>query len=642
MTIDVSGEDSDFSQPSKKSRSAARQKISAMVVLFAVVVTAAIVLIFFTKQEQTQQSTVTLTTANILFKDLAAIPSAEADWIFQSLPDNWSKSRPLQGGFAWYRLSFAVKPDQLRTSAIFIPRLSMNGLVYVNGLHVGGNGDFTEPLSRQWYRPQLFTVPASLLSVGENTIHIRLKAYVNNKGGLSEVSVGPKDAITAQWRKREFLQIDSLKITSTITLGLSLMALMAWSLQGWPSAYGYFGAAGLLWVTHNTHYLAVDIPVAARYWELFAVTSLIWTLILIFLFVLRFANQKLRVVERVVWLFALTAPLCLLAASSPTFKPAVGIVYGALLLMGGYILKVLLSVALNARSFSTYLLFFASLVVYGLGAMDWFAQRDVLQYSTYGHLHYGGPILFSAVALNLFTRFGEAQKRANDLALSLEARVKQKTQELEISHSKLLSIEASQAQSAERARIMQDMHDGLGSQLVSSLALAQGGNLTPAQTFELIRGCIDDLRLAIDTSTDSRDSLPLALGNLRFRMEPRLKCAGITLKWDTTKMGESLHLSVEQQLPLLRIIQETITNTLKHASAQTLRVRVSNTPQYLLIDIADDGCGFDLDAAVLNSRGKGLNSLHKRARVLGAKLDINSWPQGTRTQLTLPLLPNRI
>ncbi len=615
-----------------------RQKIWAFLAVFMLAVAATFTLIDFSDHGLAKDSTVQINTAQILVDDAAEIPPHNARWQTQSLPDNWDQTRPSVGGFAWYRLSFALTPAQLVMHAIYIPRLSMSGMVYINGQHIGGNGDFTEPLSRQWYRPQLFSVPTNLLKVGHNTVHVRLKAYIKNKGGLSEVYIGGNEAIAAQWKAREFWQIGTVKITTTITLGLSLMALLAWALQGWPSAYGYFGAAGIFWTVNNTNYLVTEVPMPTVYWELLTSTALIWTLVLILLFVIRFAGQKLLVVERVIWLFALAAPLSLWAADSSQYSIVTIIVYGALLLMGGYILKVLYSVSQRERSFSTRLLFYASLSVYLLGALDWITLRDALSYSWPNNLHFGGPILFLAVALNLFTRFGEAQTQAYDLAQSLDARVREKTLALELSHSMLRAIEASQAQTAERACIMQDMHDGLGSQLVSSLALAQGGELSPAQTYELLRGCIDDLRLAIDTSTDSRDSLPLALGNLRFRMEPRLKSAGITLRWDTAQLQDNLQLAIEQQLPVLRIIQETITNTLKHAQAQTLSVSVMNTPTQMVVNITDDGCGFEVEAARHSSRGKGLNSLGKRARVIGAELDINSTAQGTHTRLVLPLL----
>lgn len=615
-----------------------RQKIWLILGFLAFALVATITAITISTQSGSQGSGKRLTEAQILIDDGESVPSNTANWQAQSLPDNWNRTRPGQGGFAWYRLTFDLKPEQIAISGIFIPRVSMNGLVYLNGQRIGGTDRFAEPMSRQWYQPQLYSVPQNLLKISSNTIHIRLKTYPNNKGGLSEIYVGESEAVTAQWRTREFWQIGSIKITSTITLVLSLMALLAWALQGWPSAFGYFAAAAMLWAVRNTHFLVTEVPLSAVYWEVLVATSIIWVLVLIFMFVLRFAGERLPRVERIVWLFALAAPFALWVAGSMHLMTVFGICLAALLLMGAYILKVLLTVAMRERSTSTYLLFFASLSVYGLGVHDWMIQRDALNYSEPNSLHFSAPILFLAVALNMFSRFGEAQRQARDLTQSLDARVREKTLELELSHRKLRAIEASRAQTDERARIMQDMHDGLGSQLVSSLAMAQGGELSREQTYDLLRSCIDDLRLAIDTSTDSRDSLSLALGNLRFRMEPRLKAAGVALRWDTTQLQGDLPLTVEQQLPVLRIIQETITNTLKHAQARTLHIEVRSTPAQLLIDMADDGCGFDVEATRQSARGKGLNSLDKRARVLGAQLDITSSGHGTRTKLLLPLV----
>ena len=246
------------------------------------------------------------------------------------------------------------------------------------------------------------------------------------------------------------------------------------------------------------------------------------------------------------------------------------------------------------------------------------------------------------MAWNMFKRFHDAQQQATELAETLEARVREKNAELQNSYNTLRVVEASQAKAQERGRIMQDMHDGLGSQLVSSLAMAQGGELSQQQTYDLLRSCIDDLRLAIDTSSDSRDSLLMALGNLRFRMEPRLKAAGITLKWSTQGLADNLPLPVEKQLPILRVIQESITNTLKHAQAKTLSISVASSPTKLLIDITDDGQGFDLQSATQTATGKGLNGLDKRARVLGAILLIESDTKGTRTHLELPFTDKNV
>jgi signal transduction histidine kinase len=578
-----------------------------------------------------------LTQAHILLGDTATPPPDGAPWLAQRLPDNWNKNRPGVGGFAWYRIEFDVAPDALELSALYVPRISMAGSAYINSEFLGGERVFEEPLTRLWYRPQRFIVPAKLLKVGINVVHIRMKTYPNSKGGVSEVYFGAASPIEALWSQRYFWQVTSVQITSAITLGLGIMALLAWSLRGWETAYGYFGAAALVWVLRNSHFLLTQIPVPASYWEVFSATAQIWVLSLVFMFVLRFAGKVMSIAERFILAFSIAAPFILLWVGSDRLNLISNLLYLVMLFMGAYILKVTFDVARRERTTGTILLVGASLVVYALGAHDWVTHRGDLGFSQPLNLHFGAPILFLVVTWNMFKRFNDAQTQATDLAQSLETRVQQKNTELQQSFELLRAVEAAQAQGQERARIMQDMHDGLGSQLVSSLAMAQSGDLSSAQTYDVLRSCIDDLRLAIDTSSDSRDSLSLALGNLRFRMEPRLKAAGITLRWNTQGLSDTLPLPTQAQLPLMRIIQETITNTLKHANAKTLGVNVSSTAAELQIDISDDGCGFDVHAARQTAQGKGLNSLDKRARVLGARLEVVSSPLGTQTKLRLPL-----
>jgi signal transduction histidine kinase len=578
-----------------------------------------------------------LTQAHILISDVEVPPPDSAAWQPQTLPDNWNKTRPGVGGFAWYRVEFDLTAEHIQLSALYVPRISITGSALVNGEFVGGERAFAEPLSRLWYRPQLFVIPAKLLKVGTNTVHIRMKTYPNSKGGLSEMSFGSAAPVEAIWSQRYFWQVTSVQITSAITLGLGIMALLAWSLRGWETAYGYFGAAALVWVLRNSHFLLTQIPVPASYWEVFSATAQIWVLSLVFMFVLRFAGKVMSIAERFILAFSIAAPFILLWVGAERLTLTSNLLYLVMLFMGAYILKVTFDVARRERTTGTILLVGASLVVYGLGAHDWVTHRGDLGFSQPLNLHFGAPILFLVVTWNMFKRFNDAQTQATDLAQSLETRVQQKNTELQQSFELLRAVEAAQAQGQERARIMQDMHDGLGSQLVSSLAMAQSGDLSSAQTYDLLRSCIDDLRLAIDTSNQAEDSLALALGNLRFRMEPRLKAAGILLRWNTQGLSDTLPLPAQAQLPLLRIIQESITNTLKHANAKTLVVNVSNSATELQIDISDDGCGFDVATARQTAQGKGLNSLDKRARVLGAQLEVVSSPQGTRTMLRLPL-----
>lgn len=247
-------------------------------------------------------------------------------------------------------------------------------------------------------------------------------------------------------------------------------------------------------------------------------------------------------------------------------------------------------------------------------------------------------VWFSSICAFLITDVSRSLAAQRAQAATMARELAAQKEELSRLHALERAAQEAEAAALERSRIMQDMHDGLGSQLVSSLVMARAGELNSQQTYELLRSCIDDLRLAVDTSQGTQDSLLLALGNLRFRMQPRLKAAGITLQWETQTLANPLPLRPQDQLPVLRIVQESLTNALKHAGAKTITVEASHTGTELVIRIEDDGQGFDVHAAKARAAGKGLNSLEKRARVLGAQLQISSSERGSVVWLRVPLV----
>jgi signal transduction histidine kinase len=177
------------------------------------------------------------------------------------------------------------------------------------------------------------------------------------------------------------------------------------------------------------------------------------------------------------------------------------------------------------------------------------------------------------------------------------------------------------------------MHDGLGSQLVSSLALSERGALDAEQTSALLRECIDDLRLAIDSLAGTEDSFAVMAGNLRFRMEPRLRAAGITLKWNSAALSDAAVVPLAHTLPLLRILQESLSNALKHSQASEIAVTMGSNESDLHLWVSDNGKGFDPRQV---HPCKGVYSMEKRARGIGAELGIDG-VNGTTVRVTLPL-----
>jgi signal transduction histidine kinase len=109
-----------------------------------------------------------------------------------------------------------------------------------------------------------------------------------------------------------------------------------------------------------------------------------------------------------------------------------------------------------------------------------------------------------------------------------------------------------------------------------------------------------------------------------FREGPRLDLALATLPRRPDPASE---------LACLRIAEEAMTNALRHAQAGTVLVALSADRDGLLLEVRDDGCGFDLDA----THGSGLLDLHERAAWVGGKVDVQSAPgAGTRVRARIP------
>ena len=217
----------------------------------------------------------------------------------------------------------------------------------------------------------------------------------------------------------------------------------------------------------------------------------------------------------------------------------------------------------------------------------------------------------------------------------LEQRVQQKQRELERNFEELERLSRGAAVADERQRIMTDMHDGIGAQLISALSMAESGDASHREIAEILRECIDDLRLTIDSlAFDDNELLP-ALGNFRYRIDGRLRSVGIELDWQVDDLPQLSYLSPRNVLHILRILQEAFANVLKHARASRVRLETGVLPggQRVFISVSDDGKGF----AASEVRGRGLGNMTRRATSIGGELRVASTGEGTNVQLFLPI-----
>lgn len=97
-----------------------------------------------------------------------------------------------------------------------------------------------------------------------------------------------------------------------------------------------------------------------------------------------------------------------------------------------------------------------------------------------------------------------------------------------------------------------------------------------------------------------------------------------------------LRVSADTRIVLLRIIQEAITNIIKHAKARNVNILIYEEQNNLLLIINDDGRGLG-EQKLDNASIMGIQSIQRRAKLLNGELDIRSDGNGTEIIVTIPL-----
>lgn len=558
-----------------------------------------------------------------------------------TLPDIWDRTRPNFRGYGWYEIPISLDLGKPLPDSVFIPRSIMNIEVFMNGERIGGQGQMQGELSRNWNRPFLYYLPAGLLKEAGNTLTVRVAGYDNYRSGLGRIWVGPQSKLEPMFERAQFWQVTASMIASMIALATAIVILLtAAFIPGQKAGLTYLGLAILIWVARNIGYYQDWAPFSHATWGQTVHTLHAWFACLYGQFMLQYMNIQRRWIKRAFWLYAIGVTLLIFGIRSDSILQFTAYLL-APIIPTLFVLDILLLVQSWRNNNSEGLLLgFTSMMFLILSVRDLLSITGWLEYEAVLLSQFTGALFFfsgSAVVLHRYREalFGLLQSNTH-LNTALQAREKQ----LVTQFNMLRDVEKQRTQDAERRRIMQDIHDGVGSSLVSALNTAETRPLSTGEMKEVLQECLDDLRFAIDSLDPQSDDLLALLGNFRWRFDRRLRSAGIELIWDVEEVPKLENYTSREIFELLRILQEALSNVLKHAQARRIKlaIRWKIDTQAILITLEDDGCGFDTGQT---HPGRGLSHMKMRAKSIPAELRWTSGLDGKGTGIHLTVQQTR-
>jgi len=218
-----------------------------------------------------------------------------------------------------------------------------------------------------------------------------------------------------------------------------------------------------------------------------------------------------------------------------------------------------------------------------------------------------------------------------------------KRQELELDFQQKMMEATMESEENERRRLAGELHDSVGGMLstirVGLTTIAK--RLPDPQLIEQSKQMLDDTLISVRRI--SLDLMPSTLE--KFGLIPALRelCerfhATALTPINFLEQGEISYIEAKRSLKIFRIVQELLNNSIKHAQASVIDVKVMGGDQ-LKISVEDDGIGFDPFVKHSPSRsgsGLGLFNMENRARLLNAKLEFDTHvKKGSKIILIVP------
>jgi signal transduction histidine kinase len=563
-------------------------------------------------------------------------PPADAVWTPLVLPfssreeDTPLTARAADSPYVWFRFPLQ-EPAQSGRHSLYFWRYNLALNVFFNGSEIGGSSYRANRDTMSWNHPLLLEIQQPSWRPGSNEVLVRL--YRSAWGGnFAPILFGDTAKLQQLWSEQMFRQVEINEVLLAFGIGLSLVSFFLWGVRRNDTVYLWFSGMSLCWSVVTLHMTIYHNPIPYDYWLPLVHVAIDGAIFCMYGFIGRLIDGAKRPRrERLLLAWTFVASIShFLVKPEYFFIVAYSFHLAGTLALGAIVYRVA-SQALRFRQRQAVIITGAlaiqiTLFVHNIYLM--FFAPSVRWEGSIFYAHFGIPLLFMIFVGSLLSRFNGALETAENLNRELEQKVELSRQVIEKSFAERRVLEIQQAAEQERLKIYRDLHDDVGSKLLSIMHADRDSKLG-----DMARSALESLRQAVSKANNPDQMLASFIDDIREETELRLRGSGHEVEWTQSAEMPTMIIPSTVAFNLNRILKEIVSNIIRHAEAQRVLVQTKLEGDKIEFIIHDDGRGFDKHGPL----GNGINNIISRAKEIGASVSWHSEPgQGTTICTVVP------
>ena len=565
-----------------------------------------------------------------LQQDSVTPPIAGSNWEILPLPYGSRESKQkVSSNVIWMRF-ILEKPQDAENYSLYFHRHNLYLDLYFNGQRIGGDTHRPDRHTTSWNHPLIVNIQNANWRESDNEVLIRFVA--SDFGGFFyQIVFGKTAELTPLLEETYYQRIQINSWLQVIGFLVTALATCLWAFRRNYSTYLLLAGMAATWSVLTTHMVVYYNLIEYRYWLPLVHLAMHTFTLLFFKLLYKLNNHRDSFSQKLILVWY---------GIAVTWNQ-----FGSLEFwwVGSYILHAI------GCSFVVYMLFMtakkafttkdrlAMAISITVALQIYFFSHDIIisvfevesQWETGVHYtQFAFPLLLIVFAAILLNRFVSALSLAENMNKVLEAKVEESRQIIEQSYAERRQLELQQAAEKERQTIYRDLHDDVGSKLLSIVHAGRDNTLG-----ELARTALESLRNAVSRANSQAQSLGSLLEDIQEEASLRLEGSGHQLRWQQPQDIPEAIIPADTEFNLNRIFRELISNIIRHANASVIGFNFTYSNSVWAFEVLDDGVGLIRS----NTSGNGLGNIKQRIADINGTLEWHPVePSGTRVTIEVP------